>query len=222
MVCLPILLLAETGILLLALEPALNERLEGLSSAGCVGWLKELVARLYAASSLSLPFPKKPAFDAVIGVLGVLILRFGGGVSSSESEWGPKALTRAIVGVLNGNKFKGGRRSGTRSFFLKLEDELLDSRVCVPCPTFIPPSVIPRFRRVSLSALVVFSGDFSFDVLPDFSVFSENFCFSGTAGLEEASDSMSKSSGSVGKLSFRGPKYPLVLLPLFLPLLLEL
>jgi hypothetical protein len=50
-VCLPILLPVETGMLLLALEPALNDKLDGgggLSSA-CAGlgrgWLKELILR---------------------------------------------------------------------------------------------------------------------------------------------------------------------------------
>lgn len=45
MVCLPIRLLAETGtILLLALEPALKDMLEGLSGCGRA-WLNELMLR---------------------------------------------------------------------------------------------------------------------------------------------------------------------------------
>jgi hypothetical protein len=67
--------------------------------------------------------PKKLTFDAVNGVVGVLVPTFGGGVSSSESEAGAKALTRAIVGVLNGKRLSGGNRMGTNSFFLRLDDE---------------------------------------------------------------------------------------------------
>jgi hypothetical protein len=61
-------------------------------------------------------------------VLGTLSPFRGGGVIPSESEVAPKALTRAMVGVLNGSKFSGGRRIGARSFFRKLDaDALLSS-----------------------------------------------------------------------------------------------
>jgi hypothetical protein len=91
-------------------------------------------------------------------VLGGLSPFLGGGVSPSESEAAPKALTRAIVGVLKGSRFNGGRRMGARSFFRKLDDDALLSSIwnaCPPAPN--PPIVIPRFLRVSLSDFA-FSG----------------------------------------------------------------
>jgi hypothetical protein len=158
-VCLPIRLLVETGMLLLALELALIDRLEGLSAVG-TEWLNELMLRSLCRGTPSSRRPKKVALDAVIGVPGVLLPICGGGVSSSESEAGPKALTRAIVGVLSGSKFSGGNRMGARSFFLKLEAEALFSNIWnAPPPNPIPPNVIPRFLRVSRSVVTAGFGD---------------------------------------------------------------
>jgi hypothetical protein len=104
---------------------------------------------------------------------------FGGGVSSSESDCGPNAFTRAIVGVLSGRRFNGGRRKGMRSFFLRLEEEPLDSKHCIPPPELMLPTVIPRFLRVSLSVLRAFS---------DFSLLSCLSRVSGPAGFSRAPD----------------------------------
>lgn len=62
---------------------------------------------------------KKDAFDAVIGVLGVLVLtRRGGGVTCpSENEGSCKAAILVVVGVLKGSRFRGGSRSGCKFFF---------------------------------------------------------------------------------------------------------
>ena len=134
LVCLPMRLLAETGMLLLALEPALSERLEGHSSWD-KDWLNELLHRSCSAVLLpSARLAKKEALEAVMGVLGVLCPWcpfFGGGVRPSESEVVPvcKAFTLALVGVLKGSKFNGGKRSGARSFFLKLDDDALFSNM---------------------------------------------------------------------------------------------
>lgn len=65
---------------------------------------------------------KNEAFEAVIGVLGVLAFtRRGGGVvcpSEYEVSLSWRAAILAVVGVLNGNRFSGGRRRGCRFFFL--------------------------------------------------------------------------------------------------------
>ena len=60
---------------------------------------------------------KNEALDAVIGVLGVVgAPRRGGGVDFPSVDAG-KAAILAAVGVLRGNKFKGGSRKGCRFFF---------------------------------------------------------------------------------------------------------
>jgi len=61
------------------------------------------------------------AFEAVIGVLGVLaMLRLGGGVSSrlsTSAEGAGKDAIREAVGVLIGSRLRGGRRKGWSDFF---------------------------------------------------------------------------------------------------------
>jgi len=58
----------------------------------------------------------KVAFDAVIGVLGVLAkLRLGGGVNSllsTSAEGAGKDAILEAVGVLIGSRLSGGRRKG--------------------------------------------------------------------------------------------------------------
>lgn len=63
---------------------------------------------------------KKEAFDAVMGVLGVLVVtRRGGGVTWPSMRFGScKAAIFEAVGVLSGNRFRGGSRSGCKFFFL--------------------------------------------------------------------------------------------------------
>jgi hypothetical protein len=63
---------------------------------------------------------KKDVFEAVIGVLGVFaLLRWLGGVSGRSlvaASFSFIVLIFAAVGVLNGNKFRGGSRNGCRPF----------------------------------------------------------------------------------------------------------
>lgn len=65
---------------------------------------------------------KNDALDAVIGVLGVLLGRLGGGVTipDSEADSGLRAATLAAVGVLNGSNVKGGSRKDCKFFFEEL------------------------------------------------------------------------------------------------------
>jgi hypothetical protein len=67
-------------------------------------------------------FEKKPAFEAVIGVLGVVAGPiFGGGVRFPRfTTLAPsyKAEILAAVGVLSGSRFSGGSRSGCRFLLL--------------------------------------------------------------------------------------------------------
>jgi hypothetical protein len=163
LVCLPsrlVLVLCERGMLLLALEPALRDKLEGLSPV-TIEWLKELLLRSWLDRAPSSLLAKNEAFEAVIGVVGVLLLpNFGGGVMilSPDSVAGARALTRATVGVLKGGKFSGGSLRGAKSFFLKLEEEVLLSNVGKPkLPPGTPtpdPRVIPRFLLLAFSASV--------------------------------------------------------------------
>ena len=71
---------------------------------------------------------KKLVFEAVIGVLGVFAFpRLGGGVMfpSSVSEDGScNAAILAAVGVLRGNRLRGGKRRGC-SFFLFMDGAAL-------------------------------------------------------------------------------------------------
>ena len=102
--------------------------------------------------SSSLRGLKKLAFEAVIGVLGVALwLHFGGGVEvpSSTSRGSCRALTLAIVGVLKGNKLRGGNRNGCRFFLLTLE-----IRVGLDSPSDLSPTLL-RFRRSSSSIFKV-------------------------------------------------------------------
>ena len=56
---------------------------------------------------------KNEALDAVIGVLGVFVVRLGGGVIWPSTTLGScNAAILVAVGVLSGNKFKGGNRRG--------------------------------------------------------------------------------------------------------------
>jgi hypothetical protein len=71
----------------------------------------------------SVRFRKKPAFDAVIGVVGVLAaFRRGGGVSMPLAGDAAVLLLKdailSAVGALMGSKFSGGNRNGCRCFFL--------------------------------------------------------------------------------------------------------
>jgi hypothetical protein len=72
-------------------------------------------------SSWSLRPEKKLAFDAVMGVLGVLAVRFGGGVtlrSSTSADGAGKDDIRLLKGVPSGSKFNGGSLIGWRFFLL--------------------------------------------------------------------------------------------------------
>jgi hypothetical protein len=69
-----------------------------------------------------LPLEKKLALDAVMGVLGVLAVRFGGGVtlrSSISADGAGKDEIRLLKGVPSGNKFNGGSLIGCRFFLLE-------------------------------------------------------------------------------------------------------
>lgn len=77
--------------------------------------------------------PEKVAFDAVIGVLGVLAAFLGAGgvtdpISGSFGCWENAAIL-AAVGVLSGTKFNGGKRGFGACCLLTpaIEDVLLDS-----------------------------------------------------------------------------------------------
>jgi hypothetical protein len=65
---------------------------------------------------------KKLAFDAVIGVLGVLLPRFGGGVVTLRPSPSADGIGNDDILLLNGvprgNRFRGGSRSGWRFFLL--------------------------------------------------------------------------------------------------------
>ena len=85
----------------------------------------ELLLRRYlpvSYCSMLLLFEKKLAFDAVIGVLGVLLLaRFGGGVvlrSSTSAEGTGNDEILLLNGVPSGSKFNGGSLIGWRFFLL--------------------------------------------------------------------------------------------------------
>ena len=80
-----------------------------------------MCCRFCSALSSALFREKNEAFEAVIGVLGVLALtRRGGGVIWPSEKAGscPNAAILAAVGVLKGSKFNGGSRSGCKFFFL--------------------------------------------------------------------------------------------------------
>lgn len=65
---------------------------------------------------------KKLALEAVIGVLGVFALRFGGGVaflSSNSPDGTGNDDIRLLNGVLRGRRFKGGSLIGCKSFLLE-------------------------------------------------------------------------------------------------------
>jgi hypothetical protein len=56
--------------------------------------------------------------DAVSGVVGVFVSALRGGVKlPSEKAGSCNAAIFAAVGVLNGSRFRGGRRSGRKLFF---------------------------------------------------------------------------------------------------------
>lgn len=59
------------------------------------------------------------AFEAVIGVLGVLAaVRVGGVIWPSDEDGSCNAAILAAVGVLKGRRFNGGNLSGCKFFFL--------------------------------------------------------------------------------------------------------
>lgn len=62
---------------------------------------------------------KNEAFDAVMGVLGVfaLFLRGGGVIIPLEGAASGSEAIFDAVGVLNGSRFRGGRRRGCKLFF---------------------------------------------------------------------------------------------------------
>jgi hypothetical protein len=65
---------------------------------------------------------KKLAFEAVMGVLGVLLVaRFGGGVrflSSTSADGAGKEEMRLLNGVPSGSRFRGGSLIGWRFFLV--------------------------------------------------------------------------------------------------------
>lgn len=67
---------------------------------------------------------KNDPFEAVMGVVGVFAMtRDGGGLrprSGVEAIWSCRAAIFAVVGLLRGCRFMGGRRSGWRFFLLLL------------------------------------------------------------------------------------------------------
>lgn len=78
---------------------------------------------LYSYWSCWLLLEKKLAFDAVIGVLGVLLVaRFGGGVMlrpSTSAEGAGNEDIRLLKGVPSGNRFNGGSLMGCKFFLLE-------------------------------------------------------------------------------------------------------
>lgn len=85
-------------------------------------WCIELLLRRFIGSACgSVRFlEKKEAFEAVIGVLGVLVLtlRGGGVIMPSDGIGSGNAAILEAVGVLKGKRFNGGSRSGCKLFFL--------------------------------------------------------------------------------------------------------
>lgn len=86
----------------------------------------ELLLRRCLPKSYPLWYPlpeKKLVFEAVMGVLGVLLAaRFGGGVRvrlSTSSEGAANEEMRLLTGVSRGSKFNGGSLMGCRSFLLE-------------------------------------------------------------------------------------------------------
>jgi hypothetical protein len=127
---------------------SLPSRRRGVSDPASWVELVLLICKGVWIASSSLRSLKKLAFEAVIGVLGVALwFHFGGGVEvpSSTLRGSCRALTLAIVGVLKGNKLRGGNRNGCKFFLLTLEvSDGLDS------PSNLSPT-LPRFRRSSSS-----------------------------------------------------------------------
>lgn len=101
----------------------------GTGSTGVSGarrLMAELLLRsclLYSVASCWLRLEKKLAFDAVMGVLGVLLVaRFGGGVTlrlSASADGGGNDEIRLFVGVPSGSKFNGGSRTGCKFFLVE-------------------------------------------------------------------------------------------------------
>jgi hypothetical protein len=86
---------------------------------------------------------KKLAFDAVMGVLGVLLLaRFGGGVValrlSTSAEGTGKDDILLLKGVPSGNRLRGGSLMGCRFFLLLLEGGITGGFSTSPDPTVSP------------------------------------------------------------------------------------
>ena len=97
----------------------------GFVGLSAVCWRECCVEVLLRAWEASVGFSarcldeKKEVFEAVIGVVGVLALIRAGGVCR-PAFLGGSLLSCAIfaaVGVLNGKRFNGGRRSGCSCFF---------------------------------------------------------------------------------------------------------
>lgn len=103
-----------------------------------------LLRRCLLASCCSewLLLEKKVALDAVMGVLGVLLLaRFGGGVvlrSSTSAEDTGKDDILLLKGVPSGSRFNGGSLIGWRFFLLVCGTEGVLSTSADPEPTVIP------------------------------------------------------------------------------------
>jgi hypothetical protein len=90
-------------------------------------WCAELLLRMCCESISAFSSwrfrAKNEAFEAVIGVLGVVgTPRRGGGVVFPSTAVGScKAAILAAVGVLKGSKFRGGSRRGCRFFLTGVE-----------------------------------------------------------------------------------------------------
>ena len=99
-------------------------------SSRAVGVLRKLYAELLLRRCFRCSYwscwvvlEKKVTLDAVIGVLGVLLVeRFGGGVrlrSSTSAEGAGKEENRLLKGVPSGRRFNGGSLIGCRFFLLE-------------------------------------------------------------------------------------------------------
>lgn len=114
--------------------------------------LRSCLLGTYCSSSLL--FEKNDALDAVMGVLGVLLPRFGGGVvlrSSTSVDGTGKDEILVLNGVSNGRRFRGGSLIGWRPFLLVCGNAGLFSTSADPDPTVSP--------RLCLMVALVLRGD---------------------------------------------------------------
>lgn len=124
-------------------------------------------------------FAKKLAFDAVMGVLGVLFtVRFGGGVttrSSTSADGAGNEDMRLLNGAPNGSRFNGGSLMGWRFFLAECCATGVLS-VSEPAPTVRP-------RLCLIDPVLPFDKSPLRDSLPDVSVSRPSLLTGGADGV---------------------------------------